>query len=186
MNVFYLHPDPIICARWHCDKHVVKMIIEYAQLMSTAHRMLDGTEYIDVSSGRKIRRWLLGDAREHVLYKASHINHPDNIWLRESTGNYNFLYELFCALCDEYTARYGKVHATDTKLREILKHPPKNLSEGVFTNPPQAMPDHCKDSDVITAYKNYYIREKQSFAKWKNGKIPQWFTDAMEMNLAIL
>jgi hypothetical protein len=187
MNVFYLNPDPIICAREHCDKHVVKMIIEYAQLMSTSHRMLDGTEYIDASSGRKIRRWRLEGEREGVLYKASHINHPDNIWLRKSTGNYEYLYELFVALCDEYTHRYGKVHETDRKLRSILKTPPANLPLGEFTDPPQAMPEHCKDSNVVTAYKNYYIKEKKDFAKWKNQVVPKWFTDAMEnINLAIL
>lgn len=177
MNVFYLNPDPILAAEYHLDKHIVKMPIEYAQLMSTAHRMLDGSEYIDSTSGRKIRRWRLEDSREDVLYKASHINHPDNIWLRQSTGNYQFLYELFCAVCDEYTHRYGKIHKSDSDLREILKTPPKNMPVGKFTEPPQAMPDYCKDSDTVTAYKKYYILEKKKFASWKNRPTPEFMKE---------
>ena len=81
MNIFYLDPDPRTCAEMHCDKHVVKMIIEYAQLMSTAHRVIDGTEYTDMTAnGRRIKRWRLDDDRESILYKASHINHPSAIW----------------------------------------------------------------------------------------------------------
>lgn len=83
MNVFYLSENPKECAEQHCDKHVVKMIIEYAQLMSTAHRILDGTEYEDrTANSRRIRRWRMGgNYKEALLYKASHINHPSAIWL---------------------------------------------------------------------------------------------------------
>ena len=90
MNLFYLHKEPEVSATLHCDKHVVKMIIEYAQQLCTAHRVLDGIEYYDQSkNGRKIKRWRLEDtALEGVLYKASHINHPDNIWVRHSKENY--------------------------------------------------------------------------------------------------
>ena len=42
MNIFYLHENPEICAEYHCDKHVVKMILETAQMLSTAHRIIDG------------------------------------------------------------------------------------------------------------------------------------------------
>ena len=111
MNVFYLDRDPVTAAKMHCDKHVVKMIIEYAQLMSTAHRVLDGEMYYGLTkNGRKIKRWKLNSNMEDILYKASHINHPSAIWARQSNNNYNWLYCLFTALCDEYTHRYGKVH----------------------------------------------------------------------------
>ena len=143
MNLFYLDTKPTTCAKLHCDKHVVKMIIEYAQLMSTAHRMLDGVEYMDkTKNGRNIRRWRLDGAyKEAMIYKASHINHPTAIWTRQSKGNYEYLYRLFCALCDEYTHRYGKVHKTDELLRDILVDTPDNLPDGRFTAPPPAMPD---------------------------------------------
>ena len=114
MNIFYLHPEPRTCAEMHVDKHVVKMIIEYAQLLSTAHRILDGEEYIDASSGRRIKRWRLADdAMEQNLYKASHINHPSAVWVRQSNNNYTWLFCLFTELLQEYTYRYGKHHATE-------------------------------------------------------------------------
>ena len=117
MNIFYLHEDPVRSAQLHCDKHVVKMIIEYAQMLSTAHRMLDGTQYIDQSSGRRIKRWRLANPyMESFLYKASHINHPSAVWVRENAIQYQYMYDMFVALCDEYTYRYGKVHMTDDKL----------------------------------------------------------------------
>ena len=104
MNIFYLHKDPVVCAPLHCDKHVVKMIIEYAQMLSTAHRMLDGKEYIDASSGRRIRRWRHPNSNmDGVLYKASHINHPSAIWVRASVNNYQWTLRLWQQLCFEYT-----------------------------------------------------------------------------------
>ena len=70
MNLFYLDTRPEKCATLHCDKHVVKMIIEYAQLMSTAHRMIDGIEYEAQSKlGRRVRRWKHpNNNMDNVLY----------------------------------------------------------------------------------------------------------------------
>lgn len=187
MNIFYLSADPKECAQQHCDKHVVKMIIEYAQLLSTAHRVLDGIEYSELTkNGRQIKRWLVKDSRENKLYKASHINHPSAIWVRQSCGNYDYLYKLFVELCDEYTHRYGKKHETDRKLRNILALNPENLKCGKMTVVPQAMPNTCKRSDPIEGYKNYYITEKKNFAKWTNRLTPKWYADAMESNLAVI
>ena len=95
MNIFYLHEDPIQNAKWHIDKHIVKMPIEYAQLMSTAHRMLDGEMYLGkTSNNRKIKRWRLDDEREDVLYKASHVNHPSAVWVRQSVENYMKMFKV--------------------------------------------------------------------------------------------
>ena len=82
MNIFYLDRDPKTCAEMHCDKHVVKMIIEYAQLMSTAHRILDGDPYVSQTlGGRRIQRWKHPIKKmENTLYKASHVKHPSNLW----------------------------------------------------------------------------------------------------------
>jgi hypothetical protein len=64
MNIFYLDPNPKICAEMHVDKHVCKMVIEYAQLLSTTHRVLDGEMYIGKTvNNRNIKRWLLLDDR---------------------------------------------------------------------------------------------------------------------------
>lgn len=177
MNIFALHKSPEIAAKLHCDKHTVKMIVEYAQLLSTAHRILDGSVYSEkTQSNRNIKRWKLSDFRDQHLYKASHINHPSAIWARYNIENYNWLYSLFCFLCDEYTYRYGKVHLTDSKLREILGHVPNNINHiGKMTPIPQAMPDYCKKPDYVDGYRNYYKLEKRPFAKWTNREIPEWF-----------
>ena len=99
MNIFYLSNDVNDCAKQHVDKHVVKMIIEYAQLMSTAHRVLDGHMYMDkTKNNRNIKRWRLHSNLESIVYKASHINHPSAIWVRESKEHYMWLYDLFVAL----------------------------------------------------------------------------------------
>ena len=173
MNIFYLHEDPVRSAQLHCDKHVVKMIIEYAQMLSTAHRMLDGTQYIDQSSGRRIKRWRLANPyMESFLYKASHINHPSAVWVRENAIQYQYMYDMFVALCDEYTYRYGKVHMTDDKLRELLNVLPQNIKLGTWRQPPPAMPDYCKHKDSIISYHKYYANEKKGFAKWTNRERP--------------
>ena len=104
MNIFYLDDDPIQCAKWHVDKHIVKMITEYCQLLSTAHRILDGQMYHGkTKNGRNIKRWMLPDYRENVLFKASHVNHPSNVWARESLSNYMMLFKLYIA-CLLYTS----------------------------------------------------------------------------------
>ena len=158
MNIFYLHESPKICAEMHLDKHCVKMILEYAQLMCTAHRELD-----------IISKNSLMDV---TLYKATHKNHPSAVWVRESKANYEFLHKLFSALCREYTHRYGKIHKTEQKLRKLLYWPPRHITEGKFTQPPQAMPDDVKHEDSITAYRNYYKVHKDHLAKWKERPRP--------------
>ena len=173
MNIFYLDNDPVKCAEMHCDKHVVKMIIEYAQLMSTAHRMLDGKHYIDDSSGRRIQRWRLPTTEmESVVYKAGHVNHPSAIWVRENAVHYQYTYDLFASLCDEYTLRYGKVHLTDSKLRDCLNILPNNIDLCAWRYPPQTMPDDVKSNSVIDAYHKYYRKYKKDFAVWTARPIP--------------
>lgn len=188
MNIFYLDSNPQTCAEMHCDKHVVKMIIEYAQLMSTAHRVIDGTEYTDLTAnGRRIKRWRLDDDREQSLMKASHINHPSAIWCRENLANYHWLYRMWSHLLDEYTYRYGKTHAC-ARLKETLRFPPSKIKVDEFFAPTPAMPSELKivannpvpgrKYDSLKSYHNYYIQAKASFAKWKNRNIPEWFATA--------
>lgn len=158
MNIFYLDRDPVIAAQMMCDKHVVKMILESAQLLSTAHRVLDGDVYAD-SVG---------------LYKTAHKNHPSTIWTRASVHNYMWLYNHMISLMQEYTCRYGKHHASE-RLVAPLRKTPTTIPVVDFSDPPQCMPDYCKTEDTVSAYRYYYINEKASFAKWKNAKIPEWF-----------
>lgn len=177
LNIFYLHNDPKVCAQMHVDKHCVKMILETAQLLSTAHRVLDGTETIGLSqSGRKAKRWILPDNRNSTLYSATHINHPSAIWCRQSIPNYTWLHNLLTELCAEYTYRYAKVHKCEQiGLVEALAATPINLKNTWFTEPTPAMPDQYKiPGDAITSYHNYYNGEKQRMFVWKNRQQPEW------------
>ena len=166
----------------HNDKHTIKMILEYSQLLSTAHRVLDGVLLTGISdSGRKNTSWILPDERNDVLYKATHLNHPSAIWVRQSKDNYLWLYSLLCELSAEYTYRYGKVHKCEQiGLIKVLGRFPNNLKTIGFTEPTPAMPDEVKVSgDSITSYRNYYISNKQHLASWKgkinSRNIPEWF-----------
>ena len=176
MNIFYLDHDVRKCAEMHNDKHVVKMILEYAQLLSTAHRILDGAVSFGVSqSGRKKVIYVLADNRDTILYSATHINHPSAVWVRQSAQNYMWLAELLEECCKEYTHRYGKVHAT-SRLETYLARVPENIPQAPFTEPTPAMPDDCKVvGNSITSYRNYYIQNKTHLANWKKRDVPDWY-----------
>lgn len=153
----------------HCNKHVVKMILESAQMLSTAHRILDGNSSYTTPYFHSF------------LYKSTHINHPSSIWTRSSSSNYKWLYSLFLELCNEYTFRYKKIHKSYTKLNDFLIYTPTNIPSckfsTKFTSPPQAMPDEFKNPDPIVAYRNYYQSKQYKFKmEWSGRKIPEWFT----------
>ena len=177
MNIFYLHHDVSKCAELHNDKHVVKMILEYAQLLSTAHRVLDGTESVVLTkANRKKTRYVLSDEREHTLYLSTHTNHPSAIWVRQSYENYEWLYKLFISVLKEYTYRYDRIHATE-RLVGHLYIPPTHIPKGVgFTEPTPAMPEEYKvKNNSIQSYINYYVGAKQHLANWKKRTIPSWY-----------
>lgn len=177
MNIFYLHEDPRQCAEWMVDKHVVKMILETAQLLSTAHRLLDGVESIDTSSGRKKRVYTLNDERNTIFYSATHINHPSAVWARQSVENYIWLVDHLFALSDEYTYRYGKRHATMTKMGYDIQSPPHNLKEWDMTPMPSCMDEQYKiGEDPIANYRNYYKYGKASMHNWKKREAPEWIS----------
>lgn len=167
MNIFLLDEDPRKCAEYHVDKHVVKMILEYAQLLSTAHAILD-------NNGIQLEG----------LYKPTHKNHPCAIWVRESYHNYQMLYKLLKELCNEYTFRYGKIHKT-SGLLDKLQYSPFNIPPvGCMTPPALAMPDEYKVEsakvtsaigvNAIESYRNYYRNDKIKLHKWSNRTIPEW------------
>lgn len=176
MNIFYLSHYTNIAAQWHCDAHVRKMVIEYPQLLSTAHRVLDGEMYYGLTkNNRKIKRWKMEDPKmEEGLMKASHVNHPSAIWTRASYNNYRWLFNLWTDLLKEYTYRYGKHHACEGYI-ELLENTPKNIPSEYFTQPTPAMPDDVKDDCSLVAYRNYYIKYKQHLASWKDRGRPQWY-----------
>ena len=180
MNIFYLDHSPKLAAEYHCDPHVVKMILEVAQLLSTAHRVIDGTKFVS-SSGRKKTTWV-HPTLDSVLYKATHVNHPSAVWCRETSENYSWTYSLFKELCREYTFRFGKVHATDQKLSNVLSTLPANITVGGLTPIAQAMPDYCKDSDPVQAYRDYYAIDKQRLLRYTKRTMPQWLKDSLQEN----
>lgn len=182
MNVFVLNKDPVQCAKEHIDKHVVKMCTEYAQLLSTCHRTVDGTYWKGTTqNGRAIARYYLEDSHMNLtLYKASHINHPCNIWLRESAENYQWLYRLWINLGKEYTYRYGKVHKSIQDLRKVLIQPPENLESNGLTNPPPAMKEYPQcivEGNIVASYRNYYWEAKRGFSAWTRRRKPVWWTE---------
>ena len=186
MNIFYFNSDPYTCAKQHCDKHVVKMIVEYAQLLSTAHRVLDGKEVIiKTDAGRRKKIWIIDDEEYNdVLYAATHVNHPSAKWARDSYENYAWLTNLLVYLTAEYRKRYNKIHKTEQTVLPALIMSPDNINkEKKFTPPWRAMPDEFKlpknsDDYCEKSYQLYFNSTKQHIARWKHNEIPEWFIQA--------
>lgn len=175
MNRFILDEDPYVAAMYHCDKHVVKMILEECQMLCSAHRILDGVETIGQSkTGRKAKRWVLDDSRNDKLYQATHVNHPCTQWSMESFDNYVWSVKLLRCLLDEYEYRYGKKHKCE-ELYPILRFTPQRIANRGLTQFPQAMPDECKRENPVDGYRTYYIEHKKRFAKWTSREVPGWF-----------
>jgi len=157
MNIFFLDFDTQKCAQYHCDKHVVKMILETAQLLCGVHHMTP-------------------QVTPQVPYKLSHKNHPCAIWTRESLTNYLYLCDLGLELCKEYTYRYGRRHKSQDVIEWCITNKPF-IKDIDFTTPPKAMPDEYKVMDVVESYRNYYIGAKKDFCVWKNRDVPEWFSN---------
>lgn len=177
MNIFYLDKDPHIAATYHSDKHVIKMILESAQLLSTAHRVLDGQLVIERDrANRRIKRYKFNDERDEIFYKSTHVNHPSAVWVRESTEHYRWLALLFAELLHEYTYRYGKTHAS-SRLLETLIVPPTNLVDRGFTPPPPAMDKEYILPDTVSSYRNYYCKAKSDLLQYTKRPAPDWIKD---------
>ena len=157
MNVFYLDKDPKKSAKALTDVHVNKMLLESAQLLCTAHRVLDGEER---KEGRRTVYTLKDKKRDALLYKATHVNHPSAKWVRESQENYYWVYYHMLALCQEFRNRNQKVHETERKLGHALRYFPRNLPRKGFTEPPCVMPENFITDSVVESYKGYYLSEK--------------------------
>lgn len=181
MNIFYLSYDTKACAEMHNDKHTVKMILEYAQLLSTAHRVLDGNVTVGLSdSGRKRTTYVLDSPLNGILYAATHINHPSAIWCRKGVVQYRWLHNLLIELCKEYTHRYGKIHKVEREgLLWKLEQLPRNIHTDVFwSEPTPAMPEDIRiPGDSLASYRNYYIKSKSHLANWKKRNVPDWYSN---------
>ena len=154
MNIFVLHSNPTIAAQMQCDRHVVKMVLESAQMLCTAVNLLGG------------------EAR----YKTAHVNHPCSVWARETWGNFLWLYDHGLALAQEYTHRYGKVHKSEEVIRECMHGHTAPLRDPTLTPHPLCMPDEYKTDDVVQSYRAFYLGDKARFAQWnKTRTAPDWW-----------
>ena len=147
MNIFFLHRDPSRAAKAQCDKHVVKMVLETTQMLSTAAR----------------RRG------NDVGYKSAYPNHPMTIWVGDTRDNFCWALQHAIELSKEYTIRYSKFHACQKVIDNIHEYYP-DISFANITEPPQCMPDEFKDDDFVRAYRNYYVHK---IGQWKHQ--PKWF-----------
>jgi hypothetical protein len=157
MNVFWLDDDPRTAASYHADQHVSKMLLEAAQILSTAAR--------------------LNGAHDPDLYRATHEKHPAVLWAAESRANWTRLNEFARALNAEYVERFDhdEPHAS-WRMLQGLDSAALPLPEGPATEPPQCMPEEYQGSDLVDAYRRYYASEKQ-WAEWNHSPAPDWLDD---------
>lgn len=171
MNIFYLDPNPRVCAWNHADPHVGKMLVESVQLLSTAMRQLVSEQELAE------RPYLLEN-----IYKKTHPNHPCVYWVKKSTGNWRWLYYLANGLADEFRLRHGKMHKSTIPL-EYLYRVPKRLPVGERTDPPLCMQEQYMlynqsgKLDSLTSYRAYYAIGKMYLTQdgYRRGRAkPRW------------
>lgn len=155
MNIFILDENPELNVQMHCDKHVVKMIVEYCQLMSTACHVH-------------------GFATDD-MYRKTHVNHPCAVWARENKANFEYLLNLTIHLLEEYTYRYGKIHASSRLIPGFIdaigKFPNGNLTPFAIVVPA----DQQRSGNAVQDYRTLYTQTKREMCTWKNRNQPEWF-----------
>ena len=179
MNIFILDEDIDKCAEAHVDRHVIKMILESAQMLCTAHWINkyvgDIPRKLESDEWNKVKEQKQNEPRDFPYLPTMH-NHPCSIWVRESLDNYEWLYCLALALDEEYGYRYGKshksVHGVILKLPELL-----HLRRDGLTPFAQAMPDSLKGRNAVEAYCKLYHKDKATFASWKYREKPPWWNE---------
>ena len=151
MNIFVLDNDPRTAAQYHCDKHVVKMVLETAQILCSVNH----------------------EAGRPAPYRKTHVNHPCTVWARASSANYAWLVELGKALSDEYTWRYGKTHKSSAVI-DLLTSPPDGIPRGPLTPFALAMPEQYRCDDPVQSYRDYYVKEKGHILSYKRRNTPDF------------
>lgn len=160
MNIFYLSDDPEQAAKWHCDKHINKMVIEYAQILSTA-------------------AWKNDFHDPDRMYKpVPDINPKVHNWASESGEHMLWLLRLAKATADEFEHRYGHEHASYTKVISKFNAVEIRAPSTGFEEPPLCMPDIYKvDGDAVKSYRNFYIHGKDWKMSWFNRDKPEWYPE---------
>lgn len=203
MNIFVLDKNPKIAATYHCDKHVVKMIVEYGQILCTSLRLLIKDRLSNIEQHYKHLEECVGcknlyrkdfnvttlqeftdfhlDKLNEVPYKETHKSHPCVLWARKDYINFFWLLALEYSLIEEYKYRYSKKEHKTEKVLDFIKHNLNFIERLLDINNKSidfvmVMPDEYKDEDVVRAYRQYYIHEKCDFAKWANKREqPYWW-----------
>jgi hypothetical protein len=173
MNIFFLHLNQIKCARWHCDKHVVKMILETAQLLYTAHwyaaidkGQLPSFATAPLNNSQRMRGYL----------PISNHKHPSALWARASIKHYRWLALFGLALCNEYRHRFNdKKHLCEAHLQWLYFNEPV-LEDLGWKDPTQAMPDEYKSANSIVAYRKYYREAKKRLLTYTKRHAPHWIS----------
>jgi len=164
MNIFFLHKDPQWAANALCDKHVPKMLLESAQMLSTA-----------------VRRHKTEFENYDKIYKSAYPNHPMTKWVGDTRTNFRWALENAVFISQEYCKRFKKIHKSSEVINNIydakyMEDIPTQMHPDYITTPPQCMPDEYKDDDYVVAYRRYYVGEKKYFAKWEKGRSqPEWW-----------
>jgi hypothetical protein len=178
MNIFVLDLDPALCAQYHCNSHIVKMITEHNQILGSIAYFARGVNKKSEITSTFIEKTFQGFPRKlngNILpYGIGYRNHPCTQWAAKSLDNYRWLCTLNAYMCKEYTRRYGRVHAGEAITNWYAVNHPELPMLGL-TPFAQAMPEDCKNPDVVKAYRTYYINHKARFAKWPADSVPNWW-----------
>jgi hypothetical protein len=189
MNIFALHPNPRKTARWHVDKHVVKMLLETCQLLYTAHWVLHYPELktarspIQLSRLQKTKevpeymRSAPTSASGQIGYRPCHVHHPCAVWTRQTAGNYQWLFRLGLELAREYRFRFKKIHSCEAHMIWLSEHRPPTIKPYPKRRFAIAMADEYKVSEnAIISYRNYYktAKKEKGLIKYTGRHIPHW------------
>lgn len=162
MNIFVTHPSPAVSALWLDDSRLNKMILESAQMLSTAIRTVTDND-ASICEG---------------LYRKTHTNHPCNIWVRETRANFMWLVAHASTMANYKATRDGKRHRSMEIIVNALRRS-RVIPEGEqtpFANS-AANQDHGVDfksePNTYSAYRKYLV------ARWLSDKrMPTWKGDA--------
>lgn len=176
MNIFLLDNDFRINASYYVDKHVVKMPLEYSQMLSTAYWVTKELGFCPRELDRNEIKAVLDSYVPGTFYKPTHINHPCNVWVRSSRENFLWLLELSSHLEKEWLYRFPKPAGTSHKAVTVARNIPypRSILPLGLTELPQCVPEECQAEKTIDAYKKYYNIHKKHIHKWTKRQVPIW------------
>ena len=193
MNIFVLHLNQRKAARWHVDKHVVKMLLETCQLLYTAHWLLAYPELLECNSAVALSKaqkqlevpeymWSapICEATGEPGYRPCHSHHPCAVWTRGSSGNYLWLAQLGLELAKEFRFRFKKEHSCEKHIQWLFDNLPLDIQMNKRHDFAIAMDDQYRISkDPIRSYRNYYktSKKERGLVKYTGRHVPHWLHD---------